>query len=92
MIRVSESVRPPVGLMPVSDGYSIEPKGIQFAVPASFVIPLVANVQATGFYWSPDVCSEPVFLLKDGPLPSNSVAGTITHSGVVFASSHGTLP
>jgi len=91
-IRVAESVRPPVGLMPVSAGYSIEPKGIEFAVPASVVIPVAANQQATGFYWSPDVCSEPSFLLKDEAVSPNSLAGTITRSGVVFATARGSLP
>ena len=90
-LRITRSVRPPVSLAPASDGYAIEPTGIEFAVPVSVTVPLNANQVSTGLYWSRDVCSEPVWVTGSAP-GTDTVSGSITHSGVVFATSVVALP
>ena len=85
-LQISESVRPPVSLIPASIGYLIEPRGIEFAVPVSVTVPTTKNKIGTGLYWSPDTCSEPVWLANSAP-ETGAVSGTITRTGVVFASS-----
>ncbi len=85
-IQISPSVRAPVSLAPASDGYAIEPQAVVFALPVSVTVPLAAKRAGAGLYWSPDVCSEPVWA-ADSVVTSDTVSGTITHGGVVFASS-----
>ena len=84
-LKISESVRPPVSLIPASSGYLIEPRGIEFAVPVSVTVPLAKNKLGTGLYWSPDPCSEPGSV-ANSVLENGAVSGTITRTGVVFAS------
>ena len=85
-LQISESVRPPVSLIPASSGYLIEPRGIEFAVPVSVKVPTAKNKLGTGLYWSPDTCSEPTWLPSSVP-ENGAVSGTLSRTGVVFAAS-----